>query len=178
MHTHEPGNYSQEPPDFLPAIAREAVENGADAFIGHGPHQLRGIEVHRGRPIFYSLGNSIFMENTQQPLTRGAYEKDELHDLETEAEFLERKRVHGVFAEQVWYESVIAISRFDADGTLQAVELHPIELHGHGPRDADRGIPQLADPATADRILRRLQRLSQGFGTEIAVENGIGRLKL
>lgn len=177
MHTHEPGNHSQEPPDFLPAIARDAIDNGADAFIGHGPHQLRGIEVHRGRPIFYSLGNFIFMENTQQPLTRGAYEKDEPRDLETEAEFLERKRVHGVFAEQVWYESVIAISRFDADGALRAVELHPIELHWHGPRDADRGIPRLADPATGDRILRRLQRLSQVFGTKIIVENGIGRIE-
>lgn len=178
MHTHEPGNYSQEPPDFLPAIAREAVDNGADAFVGHGPHQLRGIEVYRGRPIFYSLGNFIFMENTQQPLTRGAYEKDSPRDLETEAEFLERERVHGVFAEQVWYESVIAISRFDAAGALRVVELHPIELHWDGPRDADRGIPQPADAATADRILRRLQRSSRPFGTEIVIEDGIGHLSL
>jgi len=178
MHTHEPGNYSQEPPDFLPLVAREAIDNGADAFLGHGPHQLRGIEVYRGRPIFYSLGNFVFMENTQQPLTRGAYDKDGLREYETEAEFLERKRVHGVFGEQIWYESVVAVSRFNGDGALRAVELHPIELHWDGPRDADRGIPRLADPPTAERILRRLQRLSKAFGTEIAIREGVGHLSL
>ncbi|WP_405876205.1 CapA family protein [Streptomyces sp. NBC_00005] len=178
MHTHEPGNYSQEPPDFLPLIAREAIDSGADAFISHGPHQLRGIEIHRGRPIFYSLGNFFFMENTQQPLTRGAYDKDPTLPGETEAEFLERKRVHGVFGEQIWYESVVAVSRHAGDGTLTAVELHPIELHWAGPRDADRGIPRLAEPAAAERILRRLQRLSEPFGTEILIKEGIGHLIL
>jgi hypothetical protein len=100
------------------------------------------------------------MENTKQPLTRGAYDKDAAHPGETEAEFLERKRVHGVFGEQIWYKSVVAISRYDSHGTLRAVELHPVELHWHGPRDADRGIPRPADPPAADRILQRLQRLS------------------
>ncbi|MFF0159145.1 CapA family protein [Streptomyces sp. NPDC005263] len=178
MHTHEPGNYSQEPPDFLPLIAREAIDNGADAFLGHGPHQLRGIEVYQGRPIFYSLGNFFFMENTQQPLTRGAYDKDGGREGETEAEFLERKRVHGVFGEQIWYESVVAISRFDGRGTLRAVELHPIELHWNGPRDADRGIPRPADAPTADRILTRLRRLSEPFGTKIVTREGVGHLSL
>lgn len=178
MHTHEPGNYSQEPPDFLPKIAREAIEHGADAFVGHGPHQLRGIEIHQGRPIFYSLGNFFFMENTQQPLTRGAYDKDTAHPGETEAEFLERKRVHGVFGEQLWYESVVAVSRHASDGTLRTLELHPVELHWNGPRDADRGIPRPAGPADADRILRRLRRLSEPFGTEIAIEEGVGHTRL
>jgi poly-gamma-glutamate capsule biosynthesis protein CapA/YwtB (metallophosphatase superfamily) len=177
-HTHEPGNHSRLPPDFLPAVARAAIDDGADAVIGHGPHQLRGIEIYQGRPIFYSLGNFIFMENTQQPLTRDAYEKEGTHDREeTEAEFLERKRVHGVFADRVWYESVIAISRFGAEGTLQAMELHPVELHWAGPRDADRGIPRLADPPTANRILQRLRRLSQPFGTDLTIEDGIGHLR-
>ncbi|MFJ9631857.1 CapA family protein [Streptomyces sp. NPDC101175] len=178
MHTHEPGNHSQEPPDFLPLLAREAIDHGADAFIGHGPHQLRGIEIHRGRPIFYSLGNFFFMENTQQPLTPGAYDKDPARPDETEAEFLERKRVHGVFGERIWYESVIALSRHDSRGALRAVELHPVELHWDGPRDADRGIPRLADPPAADRILQRLRRLSAPFGTEIDIEEGIGLLRL
>ena len=43
---------------------------------------------------------------------------------------------------------------------------------------ARRGIPRLADPPTADRILLRLQRLSQPFGTAILIEDGVGRIKL
>jgi poly-gamma-glutamate synthesis protein (capsule biosynthesis protein) len=73
---------------------------------------------------------------------------------------------------------VVAVSRFDSPGTLRAVELHPIELHWDGPRDADRGIPRPADPRTAERILSRLQRLSEPFGTEIAIRDGVGHLVL
>src|SRR5262249_26273695 len=123
-------------------------------------------------------GNFFFMENTQQPLTRDAYDKDGAHEGETEAEFLERKRVHGVFGEQIWYESVVAVSRFDTDGALRAVELHPIELHWAGPRDADRGMPGRAAPPAAERILRRLRRLSKPFGTGIAIREGVGHLSL
>ncbi|HEY0634528.1 MAG TPA: CapA family protein [Gammaproteobacteria bacterium] len=38
-------------------FARAAVEAGADLVIGHGPHVPRGIELHNGRLIAYSLGN-------------------------------------------------------------------------------------------------------------------------
>lgn len=30
--------------------------------LGHGPHILQGIELYRGKFIFYSLGNFIFEE--------------------------------------------------------------------------------------------------------------------
>ena len=32
------------------------IDNGADAFVGHGPHILRGIEIYKGKPIFDDLG--------------------------------------------------------------------------------------------------------------------------
>jgi poly-gamma-glutamate synthesis protein (capsule biosynthesis protein) len=41
-------------------IAHAAIEAGADIVIGHGPHQPLAIEVYRGRPIFYGLGNFSF----------------------------------------------------------------------------------------------------------------------
>jgi poly-gamma-glutamate capsule biosynthesis protein CapA/YwtB (metallophosphatase superfamily) len=176
MHTHEPGNYSAEPPDFMETMAREAVDNGADAVVGHGPHQLRGIEIYKRRPVFYSLGNFFFMENTQQPLTPDAYEKEggALPADMTEAEFLEHKRVHGVFGDRVWYESVVAVNRFDRRGNLTAMRLHPIEMHWDNARDADRGIPRLAPPDVAMRILERLQKLSKPYGTRIDVRDGVG----
>lgn len=36
------------------------VECGADAVIGHHPHILQGVEIYRGAPIIYSLGNFAF----------------------------------------------------------------------------------------------------------------------
>ncbi len=38
-------------------FARAVVEAGADLVIGHGPHVPRGVEIHEGRLIAYSLGN-------------------------------------------------------------------------------------------------------------------------
>jgi hypothetical protein len=46
-----------EPRGDLRRWARAVLDAGADAVVGHGPHVLRGIEFHRGRPIAYSLGN-------------------------------------------------------------------------------------------------------------------------
>lgn len=44
------------------------IDAAADVVVGHGPHVLRGIEVYKGRPIFYSLANFIF-ENDLSPQT-------------------------------------------------------------------------------------------------------------
>lgn len=41
------------------AVARTAIEAGADLVLGSGPHVLRKIEVYRGAPIAYSLGNFV-----------------------------------------------------------------------------------------------------------------------
>jgi poly-gamma-glutamate synthesis protein (capsule biosynthesis protein) len=41
-------------------LARLAIEAGADAVFGHHHHVLRAIDVHRGRPIFYGLGNFVW----------------------------------------------------------------------------------------------------------------------
>jgi len=38
-------------------FARTMIDAGADSVLGSGPHVLRGIQCHRGRPIAYSLGN-------------------------------------------------------------------------------------------------------------------------
>lgn len=40
--------------------ARKLVDAGADMIIGHHPHVMQGIEVYKGKPIFYSMGNFIF----------------------------------------------------------------------------------------------------------------------
>jgi poly-gamma-glutamate capsule biosynthesis protein CapA/YwtB (metallophosphatase superfamily) len=41
-------------------MAHAAVDAGADVVIGHHPHELQAIEVYKGKPIFYSLGNFAF----------------------------------------------------------------------------------------------------------------------
>lgn len=155
---------------------------------GHGPHQLRGIEICRGKPLLYSLGNFCFMDNSQQVVARDEWEEAEWAAAEalagpkgitqpessTPAEFMEWKHVIGIFSDPIWFESVVAECRFRADGALKRMHLHPIELGFEG-RDADCGIPRLAFDTDANRnqarrILERLQAVSAGFGTRIEIE--------
>ena len=42
---------------YQQAIGRAAIEAGADLILGHHAHILKGIEVYKGKAIFYSLGN-------------------------------------------------------------------------------------------------------------------------
>jgi poly-gamma-glutamate synthesis protein (capsule biosynthesis protein) len=43
--------------DYQREVAHAAIDAGADLILGHHAHILKGIEVYRGRPIFYSLCN-------------------------------------------------------------------------------------------------------------------------
>jgi len=42
--------------------ARALAEAGASVVLGHHPHVVQGLEVHRGVPILYSLGNFVACE--------------------------------------------------------------------------------------------------------------------
>jgi poly-gamma-glutamate capsule biosynthesis protein CapA/YwtB (metallophosphatase superfamily) len=41
-------------------VGRALIDAGADVVCGHHSHSLHPIEVYRGKPIFYSLGNFLF----------------------------------------------------------------------------------------------------------------------
>jgi len=175
-HVHEPGNYSETPPDFLPTVAHDILDGGADAFVGHGPHRLRGIEIYKGKPIFYSLGDFIYMSHSREAISPQEEEhmKSDPADM-TSAEIMQQRMMED-FNSPVWYESVVAVSHY-RDGVLTQVELHPIELGWDGPL-GQRGVPKIAPPETAQRILDRLQKLSQPFGTQITVRDNVGIIKI
>lgn len=42
------------------ALARLMIDAGADAIVGGHPHVVQDIEIYRGKPVFYSLGNFVF----------------------------------------------------------------------------------------------------------------------
>lgn len=46
--------------DYQKELGKAALDAGADAIIGHHPHMLLGIEMYKGKPICYSLGNFAF----------------------------------------------------------------------------------------------------------------------
>lgn len=54
------GGLGREPLQYMTDIARAAIDAGADVVMGHGPHYPLPVELYKGRPIFYGLGNLTF----------------------------------------------------------------------------------------------------------------------
>ncbi len=52
--------------DTQQVFAYALVDHGADLIIGHHPHVVGSIEIYKQVPIFYSLGNFIFDQNTKE----------------------------------------------------------------------------------------------------------------
>ena len=69
VHSHEIKAACEEEPDyFLEDFARRCIDAGASAVVGSGTHQVRGIEIYNGCPIFYCLGNFFFENDTVEKL--------------------------------------------------------------------------------------------------------------
>jgi hypothetical protein len=175
LHAHEmAGTDKTAPAMFLRSFSHSCIDAGAHAVIGHGPHVLRGIEVYQRRPIFYSLGNFIFQNETVENLPSDFYEKFDLGMTDNTADALDKRSAVNSkgFAVNPWaWKSVIA--RFAIEGeAMTSLELFPVEL-GFGEPRPRRGTPVLSeDPA----ILMHLTELSAAFGTRIVTERNVGRV--
>jgi len=46
--------------EYQREIAHASIEAGADMVLGHHPHVIQAMEIYKGSPVFYSLGNFAF----------------------------------------------------------------------------------------------------------------------
>jgi poly-gamma-glutamate synthesis protein (capsule biosynthesis protein) len=150
------------PPDWLKKWTHDEIDAGADIVVMHGAPLLHGVEIYRGKPIFYDLGNFIF----QAPPTT------------------------IMLDEPIIWESVVASVEF-VGKTLQSVTFRPIAMNkiGEGQPDAHdsfannlflqtRGLPKLATGEQAFYILDRLANASKPFGATIAITGETAQIQL
>ncbi len=168
LHGHEQGTTKEEPAEFMPAFAHAMIEAGADLVVCHGPHLLRGIEIHRDKPIFYSLGNFIGQNELVSRLPADSYERFRADPAATPgavyAKRTDNDRI-GFPADRRYWETVVPICSF-AGRRLTGIELLPVSL-GLGEARHLRGRPRLAVGTAADDIITRLAALSAPFGTRL-----------
>lgn len=114
--THRPAELAP----YERPLAQAAIDAGADAIVGHHAHIARGIEFHRGKPIFHGLGNGVVVTNALSPAqdhparaewaerrkTMFGFEPDPVYTL---APF-HPEAVNGMIGRLVWHE----------DGRLEA----------------------------------------------------------
>jgi poly-gamma-glutamate capsule biosynthesis protein CapA/YwtB (metallophosphatase superfamily) len=179
IHAHEGGRDRLVPADFLVTFARAMVDAGADLFVGHGPHVLRGVEIYNGKPILYSLGDFIFQNETLMRLPSENYENLRLGAGAQVNDFNDARYdfdKSGFPADRMIWEAVVAIPRFRGDQLL-SLAFHPITL-GYGQPRSVRGRPMLAEGELAQKILGDLVKLSAEMGTKIAIRDGVGHVVL
>ncbi|MBM3516197.1 MAG: CapA family protein [Alphaproteobacteria bacterium] len=176
LHCHESGATRSVPADFIPMFARAVIDAGADVFVGHGPHVLRGVEIYKGKPILYSLSNFIFQNETLLRMPSDSYEQYGLDaDVAQPGDYLDARydRDRRSFpADPEYWDSVVAITKWEGDRFAE-LQLHPITL-GFKASRAARGRPQLASGADAERILGVMAARSKPFGATVTVKNGVG----
>lgn len=61
--SHSGREFLPSPAPYIQQTYRQLVEAGAAIVIGHHPHVPRGMEVYKGAPILYSLGNFAFWQD-------------------------------------------------------------------------------------------------------------------
>ena len=150
------------PPEWLKTWAKAEVDAGADVVVMHGAPLLHGVEIYKGRPIFYDLGNFIF----QSPPTI------------------------TMLDEPIIWESVVASVEFQGRA-LRSVSFTPIAMNkiGEGQPDAHdpstinlflqtRGLPRPATGMQAHYILERLANLSRPFGTAVEITADTAAIRL
>ena len=174
QHNHVFGNHSfstiftegmQErlaPNEWLVKWTHAEVDAGADIIVMHGAPLLHGVEIYRGRPIFYDLGNFIY--NVPPTLT--------------------------YIGEPINWESAVAYVEFQGK-KLQSISFRPIVLNNVGEGQPDihneytnnrfldtRGLPTPATGARAGYILQRLADASKPFGTRVEVNGDAAEIVL
>jgi poly-gamma-glutamate synthesis protein (capsule biosynthesis protein) len=71
--------FEDQVPDFLVDFAHQAIDNGADMFVGHGPHVVRGVEIYKGKPIFYGMGEFYYQwQHMDSALLTGSWGQNEV----------------------------------------------------------------------------------------------------
>ena len=149
------------PPEWLKTWTHAEIDAGADVVVMHGAPLLHGVEIYRGKPIFYDLGNFFF----QVPPTT------------------------ILLDEPIVWESVVASVEF-AGKNLRSVTFRPIAMNkiGEGQPDAHdeyannlflqtRGLPKPATGEQAQYILERLASASKPFGTAITITGETARIE-
>jgi poly-gamma-glutamate synthesis protein (capsule biosynthesis protein) len=148
---------------------RRAIDAGADMVIGSGPHVLRGIEIYKGKPIFYSLSDFIYQYRTPDKIPVDLiHQRDVEIDRPTNMSVWDRRDPEEIM------EGVMLRMTVN-DGTLKRIQLIPIAIDDEGPL---YGVPRLLSDDRAKRTFDRLQKLSEPYGTKIVVKGWYAEVQM
>ena len=156
--------------DYLRALGRAAVEAGADIVFGHHHHSLRGVEMHKGRPIFYGLGNFAFdlwdVEHRWSPEVMAGFRAKF-----GEYAFGPREGYPAFPFHPDYRNTVVAVAEVEGE-SVRSLGLLPCVIRPDGPEPLPLGHPERAN--VFDYLVRATEiadpsvRLEPSGGGEVA----------
>lgn len=172
VHSHEvTGDTKEEVPEFLSEFAHACIDAGADGVLGHGPHLLRPIEIYKGLPIFYSLGDFILQLENCEILPDDFYRKFNINPEQGLYEVFKKRTKEftiGLQRQEVMLQAVIPCFEIE-NRKLKSLNLLPIEL-GYGMSHSQIGWPRVAKNSD---ILSRLEKMSKQYGIKINKDGSV-----
>jgi poly-gamma-glutamate synthesis protein (capsule biosynthesis protein) len=192
LHNHEwnPEQTLSQPAEFVRQLARDAIDAGADLFIGEGAHsQLRGVEIYKGKPCFYDPGDLFKDGNSKiRPLSEYYWMKGKdpktgkvqvvTRDGEGYTD-LERMPIAtnppGGYNTGRVLAVMVPVCSFNDDGTLREVRLHPARHIKDSA--ATFGLPGIETGERAKEIIDYVAELSAPYGTSIEYADGVGVIR-
>jgi len=175
---------TNEPPDFLESLGREAIDNGADMFCVHGPFDFRAIEIYRDKPIFYGLGSFIRQPYMQEYVPWETYSAhtfvgrkyESINPIDTnitDAEILTTRT--GRHPARYFKGASVTCDYNNSE--LQKLTIHPVDLGIGGPL-SDLGIPKQMTGSDAEEFLQAVAGHSAKYGTEVRIADGLGVIEI
>lgn len=148
--------------DYQRDVAHAAIDDGADMILGHHPHILKGIEIYRGRPIFYSQGNfAIEQPQAFDPLI---LQSQSFRDLMALNPGIDPTRLH--VGPPDGQKSMIARLEID-DGRLTRVSFLPVQIgDGSEPEVLAPADPRFGEVRAYVERISAEQNLSSTFRVE------------
>ncbi len=178
IHNHYLDGYDNtKAPKFLETFSKRCIDAGASVIIGHGPHELQGIELYKGGVIFYSIGNFIFETETVEFQPWDAYHNRNMSITDTKVgAYMDDRSKNGTQGYCVqWpiWNAVMAAWTME-DGEITEVQLHPVDL-GMEKSRGTKGRPVMNHSV---ETLNYLQGICEPYGTEIEIRDGTGYIKV
>ncbi|HEV2066980.1 MAG TPA: CapA family protein [Thermomicrobiales bacterium] len=88
---HMGEQYLWTPRDFAVEVSRACIDAGATLVVSSHPHTIQGMEIYKGKPIYYAIGNFVYDQMFSVD-TRTGY----LLDLTFRGKDVIGMRIHGV----------------------------------------------------------------------------------
>ena len=166
VHSHAMGEERWLPADFFEEFCHFVIDNGADAVIGHGPHLLRPIEIYKGKPIFYSLGDFVLELYNVEVAPHEFYSQYGLRNDVTVHELMKTRSKDftiGLMTQPQMFQTIIPICEFDDNGTLASLKIYPVEAQMTG-KKSFIGLPRLSKaPKFMDDFLTHCEHYGTHF---------------